>query len=316
MRICSIKCLLYVMGLLVMIACAHISETEQLLRGFRVKHGGAYIGSNPSMSPDGSKIVFGSARYGLGDICIINSDGSDRKRLTNTDAYEGEPVFSPDGSKIVFVSERDSSGEIYLMNSDGSNQARLTYNGSYDSDPSFSQSGLQIVFVRDTVGTDCKVNRPQIYIMNSDGTDEQRLTHDEKNWADDPAFSPDGRKIVFTTGWYNRKMKLRMMDTNGANVVDLLEGAHFYQPSFSPDGQRIIFISDMHTEWEWEIYALDLNSLKTKRLTYKTKDYIQNPTFINGGTKIMFLSVLDEKKGKICIMNSDGSELRDVADNY
>jgi Tol biopolymer transport system component len=94
-------------------------------RGKRYKFGGAYIGSDPSMSLDGSKIVFGSTRYGLGDICSVNSDGTNWMRLTKTPEYEGESSFSPDGDKIVFVSERDGNGEIYVMNSDGANQTRF-----------------------------------------------------------------------------------------------------------------------------------------------------------------------------------------------
>lgn len=84
-------------------------------RGGRYAWGGNYSGSNPSFSPDGTKIVFGSLRYwfSLGDICVINSDGSNWKRLTSTRSYEGEPSFSPDGKKIVFISERDGNGEIY-----------------------------------------------------------------------------------------------------------------------------------------------------------------------------------------------------------
>jgi Tol biopolymer transport system component len=51
------------------------------------------------MSPDAKKIVFGSTRYGIGDICVIDSDGSNWFRLTHTPEYEGEPSYSPDVKK-------------------------------------------------------------------------------------------------------------------------------------------------------------------------------------------------------------------------
>jgi Tol biopolymer transport system component len=97
----------------------------------------------PSWSPDGSRIVFMSSAGSSYDIYIINSDGSNLIRLTDTPGEDGWPAWSPDGQKIVFESERDdcrlsdrpdceTSGDIgpffdlWVMNPDGSEQTRLT----------------------------------------------------------------------------------------------------------------------------------------------------------------------------------------------
>ena len=58
---------------------------------------------------------------------VINTNGTNRIRLTNNLSGNFDPAFSPDGSQIAFESVRDGGGiQIYLMNSDGSNQIRLT----------------------------------------------------------------------------------------------------------------------------------------------------------------------------------------------
>src|SRR5271167_2446641 len=57
--------------------------------------GGQYPARTPSMSPDGSVIVFSSPRTGDGDIYQINSDGSGRIRLTSDPSFETDPIFSP-----------------------------------------------------------------------------------------------------------------------------------------------------------------------------------------------------------------------------
>ena len=63
----------------------------------------------------------------LFQICIMNADGSNVKRLTNPPSENTGPVFSPDGRKIVFNSKyRDGGPQIYMMNLDGSNVSRLT----------------------------------------------------------------------------------------------------------------------------------------------------------------------------------------------
>ncbi len=94
-----------------------------------------YKGDNryPVFSPDGQKIVFsGQAPGTLPQIYIMNSDGSDLKKLTTEGGTD--PCWSPDGSKIAFVrynSKEYSSkqGQIWIMDADGSNKRQLTFDG-------------------------------------------------------------------------------------------------------------------------------------------------------------------------------------------
>jgi TolB protein len=62
---------------------------------------------NPSWSPDGSRLVFQSARYGQSELYVIGVDGSGERRLTHNLADDTHPAWSPDGSTIVFDSFRD-----------------------------------------------------------------------------------------------------------------------------------------------------------------------------------------------------------------
>ena len=89
----------------------------------------------PIWSPDGKTISFISDRYGSEDIFIIDPDGSNERRLTDSPAHDRRASWSPDGRKIAFVSERDGNAEVYVVDSDGQNQKRLTDNPSYDSNP-------------------------------------------------------------------------------------------------------------------------------------------------------------------------------------
>jgi Tol biopolymer transport system component len=40
---------------------------------------------------------------------MMNTDGAQQQRLTNSDGKDTTPAFSPDGQKIVFASVRDAS---------------------------------------------------------------------------------------------------------------------------------------------------------------------------------------------------------------
>ena len=85
-----------------------------------------YVGS---WSPDGTKIAIYSDRFdGNFEIYTINSDGTNRVRLTNNSASDSNPSWSLSAAKIAFTSNRDGNYEIYTMNPDGTNQTRLTNN--------------------------------------------------------------------------------------------------------------------------------------------------------------------------------------------
>ena len=54
-----------------------------------------------TISTDGKKIVFTSARDGDLEIYDMNIDGTQQRRLTHELGYDGGPFFSADGKKIV-----------------------------------------------------------------------------------------------------------------------------------------------------------------------------------------------------------------------
>jgi Tol biopolymer transport system component len=77
-------------------------------------------GYNPVWSPDGENIAFVSWD-GQYDIYVMDENGFDIKKLTDSKAVYDQPTWSPDGKKIAFVSNRDGDWDFYIMDVDGSN---------------------------------------------------------------------------------------------------------------------------------------------------------------------------------------------------
>ena len=78
-------------------------------------------------SPDGSKVVYQVGYYSVRQnkghqvICVMNSDGTDKRQLTAGGKNETDPVWL-DGETIAFVCQ----GEIWTMKADGSSRRQLS----------------------------------------------------------------------------------------------------------------------------------------------------------------------------------------------
>jgi Tol biopolymer transport system component len=158
----------------------------------------------------------------------------------------------------------------------------------------------------------------EIFLMNPDGSDQVNLTN---NPAGDgaPSWSPDGRKIVFTSS-RDGNSEIYTMNADGSNVVRLTNNAAGDgDASFSPDGSRIVFGSDR--DGNLEIYAMNADGSNQTRLTNNAAiDY--SPSYSPDGSKIVFISNRDSESTfipDIYIMNSDGSSpvrLTNMATNF
>ena len=236
-------------------------------------------------------------------------------------------------AQITFVSNRDGhvhprlgwpTAEIYVMDADGKNTRRLTNNPNFDNSPSWSPDGKRIAFTSDRDGHfDMPGGLPndEIYVMDADGGNQQNLTNDPNNdW--DPSWSPDGKRIVFSSD-RDGNYELYAMDANGKNQQRLTDN-DFYDrvPSWSPDGKRIAFISKREGHFigefglSYEIYVMDADGKNTHRLTNNRKND-WNPSWSPDGKWIAFTSDRkgDEVNYEIYVMDADGNNQRRLTNN-
>jgi Tol biopolymer transport system component len=207
-------------------------------------------GTDPSWSPDGTKIAFTRNVAGNTEIYVMNADGSGQTNLTNRpDMMDSEPDWSPDGSKVVFVRCPlggflcSGSTEIYVMNSDGSNQMPLTNDPAGDGGPVWSPDGTKIAWASVPVGSIIR----EIWVMNADGSAPTRITF---GGGALPAWSPDGAKFAFLSG---SEIYIMNADGSGKTQITFQEYepdpwscCNWYdqgntEPTWSPDGTKIAF---------------------------------------------------------------------------
>jgi hypothetical protein len=170
-----------------------------------------------SYSPDGKLIVFCSLRHAytgtlspeekkklevdtayFGDIYLMNADGSNVRRLTSTPGYDGGPFFSPDGQRVIWrrFNEKGDTADVYTMKLDGSDVRRLTDFGAMSWAPYFHPSGQYVIYTANKHG----FGNFELFIVDALGAKEPvRVTYTD-GFDGLPVFSPDGKKLAWTSG--------------------------------------------------------------------------------------------------------------------
>lgn len=198
-------------------------------------------------SPSG-RIVFVSGgmlgQRALGNLYVVNPDGSDLKQLTTTSAQIMMPSWSPDGQRIVFVADFEGNWlfDLYIINADGSGQTRLTNASAEDLNPDWSPDGNLIAFDSKRDGND------EVYVVAPDGGSLANRTNNSAS-DKDPAWSPDGQKIAFASN-RDGNYEIYVMNADGSSVTRLTNtSADERNPAWSPDGSLIAFDSNNSEVW-------------------------------------------------------------------
>jgi Tol biopolymer transport system component len=246
------------------------------------------------------RIAFVSDRAGNADIWTMNPDGSRLHQLTTADGQDIEPAFSPLADRIAWRSERDGNPEIYIMDATGAGQTRLTNNSVEDIQPDFFPDASKLVFAEREAADFPDAN---LWSTGLDGANPLQLSTATSSETE-PAVSPDGATIAFTTGRDTGNNEIWTVSAAGGGDTNLTQSSAFdVQPDWSPDGAKIAFASNR--DGDLDIYVMDADGQNVKRLTTATGTD-QTPAWSPDGTKIAFASERDGDSD-IYVMDADGS---------
>ncbi|MGH9702711.1 MAG: S41 family peptidase [Candidatus Acidiferrales bacterium] len=198
------------------------------------------------------KIVFSY----LGDIWMVNEDGSNPRRMTDNLARDIFPRFSPDGKWIAFSSNRYGNYDVFVMPAKGGEPKQLTYHSANDFVVGWSRDSRRVLF-QSSRGR-MYPGIPSLYDVSVEGGLEQALPTDWGYWA---SYSPDGKKLAFNRHpmvWWRKHYRgnyaadLWVMDVSTKNSQKLLDAdmpdqqkSNNFWPQFG--NGEIFFVSDRDT---------------------------------------------------------------------
>jgi len=257
-----------------------------------------WIDFNPSISPDGKKLLFVSNRDGNREIYLTDLEwldgytqwrGNNLRNITNSDENDWTPVFSPVENRIAFSTyfPENDNYDIFIMDDDGNNKENLTNTSSYEKFPQFSPDGSFMIYQGWQKG---KMEIFFLGLLDRNNINITRNVNSNDIISHGNSFYPDGESIVFTSERDGNR-NLYLMKINGSDLEQLTNHeSSDYEPVFSPDGKSIVFTSER--DGNKEIYIIDPISKNVKNLSNHSGDD-WNPRFYHDSQKIVFQSSRD-----------------------
>jgi dipeptidyl aminopeptidase/acylaminoacyl peptidase len=240
----------------------------------------------PRLSPDGRLVAYvvsridGEANAYRSAVWVAPLDGSvEPRQFTSGERGDASPRWSPDGRWLAFVSSRDGEekkahGELYVLPADGGEPRRLTEGEEGVESIAWSPDSRRIAFARrvrdkayededddrraprrftrlfyklDSVGWTGD-RRKHLFMVGLDDGDERQLTDGDCE-DEEPAWSPDGSRIVFSSMRGDRwdvelveALYELEVDADGAEPKRLSQpDESATMASFSPDGTLIAY---------------------------------------------------------------------------
>jgi TolB protein len=147
---------------------------------------------SPSFAPDGRRIAFAHSRGANTDIYVCERDCRNPRAVTSSGAIDTNPSWSPDGRQLAFTSGRSGQPQIYVMDADGANVRRISFEGDYNDGATWRPDGTHLAYAS-------RADRRRFQIALTSLVDlTTRLLSSGPDSYEEPSFSPDGQKIVFT----------------------------------------------------------------------------------------------------------------------
>ncbi len=237
----------------------------------------------PSISPDGSRLVFMSekdlftvdlflADARTGEIIRKLSSAASDSHWDALRFIDSSGSWSPDGGSIAFVVFTGGRNEIVIVDSE---RGRVTQRLPVASEigeltgPMWSPDGRHLVFSGQVGGL------TDLFTVEVATNSVTRLTED-RHAAFQPVYSPDGRSIAFISDrgpetefdelrYSEMRIALYHLDSGEIEVLDIFGNVRHSNPQFTPDGRGLYFISD--PDGFSDIYRMELETSEVQRVT-------------------------------------------------
>ncbi len=258
----------------------------------------------PLLASPAPLLVYERERAKLSDICVVPASGGSERCLAPDAADDGWPRFYPDGRRVLFSSNRSGNWELWEASLDGGAPRRVTETPTREWQSAVSADGRRVALLSDAPGRDSL----QILDLATNRLREL-LRHGSRTTLGNPDFSPDGRRVVFSSNfqlghhiylWTEGRARLKRLS-------GLLGGG--CTPRFTPDGKRVLYVSRRHLKTTSWIVEHDLATGNERTLVdWPALNY--DPALSPDGSELAFASTITGEFQIYRLRLSDGRSWR------
>lgn len=263
-----------------------------------------------------SKIVTSrSTKPSEKEIFVMDWDGANQQQITTLRTIAQSPTWSFDGKTIAYsafamhTKEKTRNLDLFTYDISTGRRFLVSYRRGINSGAAFCPDNKSLLLTISNGGN------PDIYRMTLNGKSLTRISSAKNGEMNvEPAMSPDGTKIAFSSTRSGRPM-IFTMNSDGSGIQQMtFAGEYNAAPAWSPDGKKITFAG--FDKNHFDIFVMDANGTNMVRLTSSKRTNGKNsnnedPTFSPDGRSVLFRS---DRTGKyqLYVVSVDGEDERRI----
>ena len=195
--------------------------------------------------------------------------------------------------EIAFASARGGLPQLYLMNADGTDARQLTNANEGACQPAWSPDGARLMYT-----SPCRANQESypgsgILILDLEDMSSRPLPTIPGGGDFDPAWSPDGQRVAFTSMRERERPHVFVMNLDGSNLTSLSAPlAMQSQPAWAPNGQQLAISSN--ELGNPRLFLIPVSGEGAERFSWGNSDGDTYPDWSRDGQNVVFERSVDK----------------------
>ena len=253
-----------------------------------------YLGSRPSVSPDGKQFVF----EWCNSIWMASTRGGEAKPLELTPNKDNWPVISADGKKVAFQSNRSGGWKIYAYNLENKETRQITYHSESSTPCCWTKDNKSIIasVYRDDPGL-YRYNR--LVSISTEESEPEKVLFD--TYGSEPSLSPDETRLLFTREGANiyskginntKASQIWLYDLKTKEFKSVIKRlTESRTPLWTPDGKGFYYVSGQ--SGAMNVWQHELKDGKERQITFFKDDSVIHPSLSRDGDTMVFRHLFD-----------------------